>query len=288
MQKTQSKPMAALWMSGWLALMLVMVVAGREVMRELSAFQLMELRSSLGFVLLLPIIMLNGGLSIVKTKRLPWHAARNLVHYGSQLGWFYTLTLIPIGQVVTIEFTMVIWAAILAAIFLGEQMTASKVSAIVLGLIGVVTIIRPSGEVNPGQLIALVAAVGFGISIALVKSLTRTENTLAIIFWMLVVQSLAGFIPTLFVWVQPSAYTWGWAIVIAICGTFSHFCMARAMLYADATVVVPMDFLRVPLTATAGWLIYGERLDAFTVLGAALILAGNFVNLRASALVQRI
>jgi drug/metabolite transporter (DMT)-like permease len=288
MQKTQSKPMAALWMSGWLALMLVMVVAGREVMRELSAFQLMELRSSLGFVLLLPIIMLNGGLSIVKTKRLPWHAARNLVHYGSQLGWFYALTLIPIGQVVTIEFTMVIWAAILAAIFLGEQMTASKVAAIVLGLIGVVTIIRPSGEVNPGQLIALVAAVGFGISIALVKSLTRTENTLAIIFWMLVVQSLAGFIPTLFVWVQPSAYTWGWAIVIAICGTFSHFCMARAMLYADATVVVPMDFLRVPLTATAGWLIYGERLDAFTVLGAALILAGNFVNLRASALVQRI
>jgi drug/metabolite transporter (DMT)-like permease len=282
MQKTQSKPMAALWMSGWLALMLVMVVAGREVTRELSAFQLMELRSSLGFVLLLPIIMLNGGLSIVKTKRLPWHAARNLVHYGSQLGWFYALTLIPIGQVVTIEFTMVIWAAILAAIFLGEQMTASKVSAIVLGLIGVVTIIRPSGEVNPGQLIALVAAVGFGISIALVKSLTRTENTLAIIFWMLVVQSLAGFIPTLFVWVQPSAYTWGWAIVIAICGTFSHFCMARAMLYADATVVVPMDFLRVPLTATAGWLIYGERLDAFTVLGAALILASNFVNLRAS------
>jgi len=275
--------MAALWMSGWLAMMLVMVVAGREVMRELNAFQLMELRSSLGFVLLLPFIMLNGGFAIVKTKRLAWHGARNLIHYGSQLGWFYALTLIPIGQVVTIEFTMVIWAAILAAIFLGERMTASKIAAIVLGLIGVVTIIRPAGEINPGQLIALVAAVGFGISIALVKSLTRTENTLAIIFWMLVVQSLAGFIPTLFVWVQPSAYTWGWAIVIAICGTFSHFCMARAMLYADATVVVPMDFLRVPLTATAGWLIYGERLDAFTVLGAALILAGNFVNLRASA-----
>ena len=283
MQKTQSKPMAALWMSGWLALMLVMVIAGREVMRELSAFQLMELRSSLGFYFLLPIIMLNGGLAIVKTKRLPWHAARNLIHYGAQLGWFYALTLIPIGQVVTIEFTMVIWAAILAAIFLGEQMTASKVAAIVLGLIGVVAIIRPAGEVNPGQLIALVAAVGFGISIALVKSLTRTENTLAIIFWMLVVQSVAGFIPTLLVWVQPSPAVWGWCVVIAICGTFSHFCMARAMLYADATVVVPMDFLRVPLTATAGWLIYGERLDALTVLGAALILAGNFVNLRASA-----
>jgi drug/metabolite transporter (DMT)-like permease len=134
-------------------------------------------------------------------------------------------------------------------------------------------------------MIALVAAVGFGISIALVKSLTRTENTLAIIFWMLVVQSVAGLIPTLIYWVPPSPTVWGWCVVIAFCGTFSHFCMARAMLYADATVVVPMDFLRVPLTATAGWLLYGERLDAFTVLGAVLILAGNLVNLRASAVV---
>jgi drug/metabolite transporter (DMT)-like permease len=282
MQRPQSKSTAALWMSGWLALMLIMVVAGREVMRELSAFQLMELRSSLGFCFLLPVILLNGGLSIVKTRRLPWHAARNLTHYGAQLGWFYALTLIPIGQVVTIEFTMVIWAAILAAIFLGERMTASKVAAIVLGLIGVVTIIRPAGGINPGQMIALVAAVGFGISIALVKSLTRTENTLAIIFWMLVVQSVAGLVPTLMTWTWPSPHIWAWAAVIAFCGTFSHFCMARAMVYADATVVMPMDFLRVPLTATAGWLIYGERLDAFTVLGAVLILAGNFVNLRAT------
>ena len=68
--------------------------------------------------------------------------------------------------------------------------------------------------------------------------------------------------------------------MIAVCGTFSHYCMARAMLHADATVVIPMDFLRVPLTATAGWLIYSERLDMFTVLGAGLILIGNLLNLR--------
>ena len=131
-------------------------------------------------------------------------------------------------------------------------------------------------------MIALGAAVGFGISIAMMKSLTRTESTLAIIFWMLVVQSVAGFFPALYVWVWPSAYAWGWIVVIAFCGTFSHYCMARAMLYADATVVLPMDFLRVPLTAAAGWLIYSERLDMFTVLGAALILTGNLLNLKAA------
>jgi drug/metabolite transporter (DMT)-like permease len=103
---------------------------------------------------------------------------------------------------------------------------------------------------------------------------------------MLVIQSAAGFFPTLYVWRWPIAYAWGWMVVIAFCGTFSHYCMARAMLYADATVVLPMDFLRVPLTATAGWLIYRERLDMLTVLGAALILTGNLLNVRSVAPVR--
>jgi len=276
--------MAALWMSGWLALMLVMTVAGREATRELSVFQLMEVRSVLGLFLLYPLIHLNGGLAILKTSRLPQHVARNLIHYGAQLCWFFALTLIPLGQVVAIEFTMPIWTAILAASFLGERMTIWKIAAIVLGVLGVLVIVRPAtGAINPGQLIALAAAVGFGISIAFVKFLTRTENTLSIIFWMLVVQSVAGFFPTLFVWVWPTASAWGWIVVIAICGTFSHFCMVRAMLYADATIVIPMDFLRVPLTATAGWLLYAEPLDIFTVVGAALILTGNLLNLKPGA-----
>jgi drug/metabolite transporter (DMT)-like permease len=281
MQKTPSKPKAALWMSGWLTLMLVMTIAGRETTRELSVFQLLEVRSVLGFFLLYPLIHLNGGVAILKTARLPQHIARNLIHYGAGLCWFFALTLIPIGQVVAIEFTMPIWTAILAVSFLGERMTVWKIAAIVLGLVGVLVIVRPAtGQINPGQLIALAAAVGFGISIALVKFLTRTENTLSILFWMLVVQSVAGFFPTLFVWVWPTPYVWGWIVVIAICGMFSHFCMVRAMLYADATIVIPMDFLRVPLTATAGWLLYSERLDLLTVVGAMLILTGNLLNLK--------
>jgi drug/metabolite transporter (DMT)-like permease len=155
---------------------------------------------------------------------------------------------------------------------------------VALGLIGVIVIVRPAtGEVNQGQLIALAAAVGFGTSVAMMKSLTRTETTVAIVFWMLVIQSVAGLFPSLYVWTWPSPYVWGCAIVIAFCGTFSHLCMARAMLYADATVVLPMDFLRVPLTAAVGWLLYSERWDTFTVLGAALILTGNLLNLKPSA-----
>jgi drug/metabolite transporter (DMT)-like permease len=281
MNQIPSKPKAALWMAGWLALMLMVTVAGREALRELNVFQVMELRTLIGFVLLYPLIRSNGGLAAMKTSRPVQFIGRNLIHYGAQLGWFFALTLIPLGQVVSIEFTMPIWTAILAASFLGERITLWKVIAIVLGLVGVIVIVRPeTGEINQGQLIALVAAVGFGISVAMMKSLTRTEKTVAIIFWMLVIQSVAGLLPSLYFWKWPSAVTWGWVVVIAFCGTFSHYCMARAMLYADATVVLPMDFLRVPLTATVGWLIYSERLDLFTVLGAALILAGNLLNLK--------
>jgi drug/metabolite transporter (DMT)-like permease len=269
-------------MAGWLALMLVVTIAGREATRELNVFQIMELRSTIGFLLLLPLIRRSGGFAAMKTQRPLQHIGRNTCHYLAQLGWFYSLTLIPLGQVVSIEFTLPIWAAILAASFLGERMTIWKSSAIVLGLIGVVVIVRPAtSQINPGQLIALAAAVGLGASGVMTKSLTRTEHTLAIIFWMTVIQSVAGFFPCLYVWVWPSLHVWGWCVAIAFCGTFSHYCMARAMLYADATVVLPMDFLRVPLTALAGWLIYSERLDLFTVLGAALILTGNLLNLKA-------
>jgi drug/metabolite transporter (DMT)-like permease len=276
--------MAALWMAGWLSLMLVMVVAGREATRELNVFELMEIRSVIGFFLLLPFVYRAGGFAAIKTRRLPLHISRNLVHYGAQLGWFFALTLIPIAQVVAIEFTMPVWTAILAASFLGERITSWKATAIVLGIVGVIVIVRPAtGEVNPGQLIALAAAVGFGVSMVLVKSLTRTESALAVIFWMIVVQAVAGFLPTLYLWTWPSAYVWFWVSVIGVCGTFSHYCLASAMRYADATIVVPMDFLRVPLTATVGWLLYAERLDAYTVLGAALILTGNLLNLKPSA-----
>jgi drug/metabolite transporter (DMT)-like permease len=289
MDRTPSKTLAALWMAGWLTLMLVIAIAGREALREINVFQLMEMRSILGFLMLYPLIHANGGLAAMRTTRLPQHVARNIIHYGAQLGWFFALTLIPIGQVVAIEFTMPIWTALLATTFLGERMTIWKIAAIGLGLIGVVVIVRPAtSEINPGQLIALGAAVGFGISVAMVKSLTRTEQPVAIMFWMLVVQSAAGLFPALYVWQWPAAHLWFWVVVIAFCGTFSHYCMARAMLHADATVVIPMDFLRVPLSATAGWLIYSERLDLFTVIGAALILTGNLLNLKPNASPPRV
>ena len=270
---------AALWMTGWLTLMVVIAVAGREATRALAVWQVMEMRSLIGLLLLAPLIRAEGGLAAMRTQRLKPHLARNTVHYLAQAGWFFALGMIPLAQVVSIEFTMPIWTLLLAVAFLGERIDAAKALAVVLGLVGVGLIVRPdTAGLNPGQAIALAAAFGFAVSVTLTKSLTRSDSAVAIIFWMLVVQSLLGIVPAALSWRWPTAPVLGWVLVVAFCGTFSHYCMARAMRHADATVVVPMDFLRVPLTALAGWAVYAERLDLLTVAGAGLILAGNFLN----------
>jgi len=272
---------AAFWMALSIASFLTMSVAGRETTAVLNVFQVLELRSVIGWFMLLPVILATGGLAAMRSPRLPLHVARNVVHYVGQGAWLYALTLIPLGVLISIEFTTPIWTAILAVAFLGERLGKARVASIVLGLIGVVIIVRPTaGSINPGHLMVLGAAVCFGISMVMVKSLTRTDSVTRIIFWMLIVQSAIGLVPALYEWRNPPLDLWPWIVVIAFTGMSSHLCLARALVYADATLISPMDFLRVPLSALIGWALYSERIDTFTALGAALILAGNLLNLQ--------
>lgn len=281
MAPEQSNLKAAGWMAASITSFIVMSVAGRETTAELNVFQVMELRSVIGFLFLLPLVHLNGGFAAMRTLRPRQHIGRNVVHYAGQAAWLYALTLIPLAQLISIEFTTPLWTAILAVTFLGERLTRARVMAIGLGLAGVAVIIRPGvNAIQPGHVIVLGAAVAFGISLVMVRSLTRTDSVIRIIFWMLVIQSMIGLLPALYVWKTPSPGLWPWILLIAVTGTSSHFFLARALTHADATVVSPMDFLRLPLTALVGWLLYSERIDMFTAVGAVLILAGNLVNLR--------
>jgi drug/metabolite transporter (DMT)-like permease len=284
MAETQSTLKAALWMGGSIASFLTMTVAGRAILPDLDVFQLMEMRSVIGWFILLPLVLASGGFAAMRTKRPLQHIGRNVVHYAGQFAWLQALTMIPLAQLISIEFTTPIWGALLAVLFLGERMSARKVMAIVLGLIGVLVIVRPGATaIDPGHLIMLAGAVGFGISVVMVKSLTRTDSVVAIIFWMLIIQSVIGLVPAIAVWRTPTAEMWPWILLVSFTGMSSHFCMARALTYAEATVVMPMDFLRLPLSALIGFLLYSERIDAFTAIGAALILAGNLFNLQRRA-----
>ncbi|RUW22323.1 DMT family transporter [Mesorhizobium sp. M4B.F.Ca.ET.215.01.1.1] len=281
MAPAPSIPKAAFWMALSIASFLAMSVAGRATTAELNVFQVLELRSVIGFLILLPLVMMSGGFAAMRTERPLAHLARNIVHYSGQAAWLYALTLIPLAVLISIEFTTPIWTAILAVSFLGEKLSRPRLAAIVLGLIGVVIIVRPGlGTMNLGELIVLGAAVCFGTSVVLVKSLTRTDSVVSIIFWMLIIQSVLGLAPALYEWRNPPLELWPWIVVIAFTGMSSHFCMARALTHADATLISPMDFLRVPLSALIGWLLYHEQIDVFTAGGALLILTGNLLNLK--------
>lgn len=267
-----------------IASFLAMSVAGRATTAELNVFQVLELRSVIGFFILLPLVTMSGGFAAMRTQRPLAHLGRNVIHYTGQAAWLYALTLIPLAVLISIEFTTPIWTAILAVTFLGERLSRPKIAAVVLGLIGVVVIVRPGvGSMDPGHLVVLGAAVCFGVSLVLVKSLTRTDSVVRIIFWMLIIQSVVGLIPALYQWRNPPLELWPWILLIAFTGMSSHFCMARALTYADATVISPMDFLRVPLSALIGWLLYSEPIDVFTAGGALLILMGNLFNLQRKA-----
>jgi drug/metabolite transporter (DMT)-like permease len=276
----QSVRQAAMWMAGWLTATAGMTVAGRELARDISVFQLMLLRSLVATAILTPLVLLNGGF----TGRLgQWrlHIARNIIHYGGQYLWFSALLLIPLAEVIAIEFTMPLWIAVLAVPFLGERLSPPKLAALALGFAGVALIAKPFGaSLGPGHPVALAAALLFAGSVTLTKYITRRDSALTVIFLMFAIQSVIGLGPALATWRWPAAHSWLYVAVVASAGTVSHYCLSKAISLADATVVMPMDFLRLPITALLGFMIYQEGLDSWSLLGGLLILAANILNLR--------
>jgi drug/metabolite transporter (DMT)-like permease len=164
-------------------------------------------------------------------------------------------------------------------------MTASRIAAVVLGLIGVLIIGRPGlATFQPAALLVLLAALGFANTLIVTKKLTRTDTTFAIIFWMNLIQLPLALILSNPLFVTKLALAdVAAALTVGISGLASHYCLASAFRWGDASVVVPLDFLRIPLIAVVGWWLYGERLDVFVFTGAALIITGILWNLRSEA-----
>jgi len=224
-------------------------------------------------------LLQRTGWGQIRTRRFGGHLLRNMAHLGGQYGWFLGIALIPLAEVFAIEFTTPIWTAILAALFLGERLTARRLVAIALGFAGVLVILRPGvGIVDPGAVAVLGAALGYAVAYVSTKSLARTESPIAILFYMTVLQLPLTFVAALPEWRWPSAPMWPWLIVVGVAALTAHYCITQALKRADATIVVPLDFLRLPLIAVIGYFAYAEPLNPFTLLGAALVLAGNYIN----------
>jgi len=273
---------AALWMGGALASFMAMAIAGRELSKELTTFQILFFRSIVGLAAV-SILLHRAGWTQIRTRVFGTHLIRNVAHFGGQFGWFYGLALIPLTEVFAIEFTMPIWTALLATLILGERMNRLRSLAVGVGFIGVLVILRPGlAAVSPAALAVLASAALYATSHVFTKRMSTTETPLTILFYMTVIQLPLALIPSLPNWLWPSAPLWPWVLVVALTALSAHYCLARAFRLADATVVVPMDFLRLPLVALLGLVLYGEALKIWVVLGAAIILLAAWLNLRSA------
>ena len=273
---------AALWMSGALLSFMAMAIAGRELSKELTTFQILFFRSLIGLGVV-ALLLQRSGWTQLRTTAFRTHLVRNVAHFGGQYGWFYGIALIPLTEVFAIEFTVPIWTAILASLVLGERMSALRALAVAIGFVGVLVILRPGiAVVSPGALAVFGGALGYAASHVFTKRLSRTETPLAILFYMTAIQLPLGLVPALPGWVWPSAPLWPWVGVVAVTALSAHYCLARAFRLADATVVVPMDFLRLPLIAVVGFLLYGEKLEVWVLVGAIIVFVGAWLNLKSA------
>jgi drug/metabolite transporter (DMT)-like permease len=270
----------ALWMSGAVLSFAIMAVAVRELLRHMGILEILAWRTFVALVIA-AAVALRSGVGTIRTRRLPVHAARALLHLGGQFCWMYAIAALALATVFAIEFTMPVWTALLAFAFLGERLTANRIVMLLLGLAGIAIILRPGvGPFHPAALVMLFGALLYAGNMIFTKSLAATDSAIAVTFWMSAVQTPITLLAALPGWVLPPAIDVPWIAAIGA-GSFSaHYCMTRAMRHADATVVVPIDFTRLPLIAVVGALFYGEPFDPRVLLGAAVIAAGTYYSLR--------
>lgn len=276
---------ACLWMIGAIVSFTSMAVAGRAVSLELDTFEIMMYRSLIGIVIVVVIASAAGTLREVRAQKLGLHFIRNVSHFAGQNLWFYSITVIPLAQVFALEFTSPLWVMLLAPFVLGERLTKSQAIAAVIGFIGILVVTRPSPETfHIGLITAALAAIGFAGSAVFTRKLTRTETITCILFYLTVMQAVlglgfAGFDGDI---AFPTATNLPWVIVIAVAGLVAHFCLTTALSLAPATIVMPIDFTRLPVIAVVGMLLYAEPLDPFVLIGAALIFGANYYNIWSS------
>ena len=267
-----------LWMSGAVASFCLMAVSARQLLAHMGPFEVVLMRSIV-MLLIIGALVPRAGLAALATRRFGLHFLRNAVHFFGQWAWVFSIGALPLATVFAIEFTMPVWTVLLAALFLKERISFPRVVALVLGLAGVLVILRPGfGFAQAAAFVTLACSLAYAASLIMTKRLTTTDAPLAVLFWMSVIQLPMGLVASLPQWVQPSLADLPWIVAVGIGSYTAHYCLTRALKIADASVVVGIDFVRLPLIAVLGALLYGEALDPLVFVGAAIIFAGTYFS----------
>ncbi|MCU9846917.1 DMT family transporter [Defluviimonas sp. WL0024] len=275
---------AALWMIGSITGFCILAVSGREIAPALDTFEMMLYRSLIGVAVVVSVAVATGRATEITTRRLHVHGLRNVLHFAGQNLWLYALALIPMAQLFALEFSYPILVALAAPLLLGERLTPVKLAAALIGFAGILIVARPfGGGLSIGLVAALLCAVGFAGSAIVTKRLTHVASVTCILFWLAVMQSAfalicAGADGAI---ALPSHAVLPWLLAMGLAGLGAHFSLTKALSLAPASVVTPIDFLRLPVIAVIGMIFYAEPFDFWVLAGGAIILAANWLNIRA-------
>jgi len=256
-----------------------MAVSVRELLRHMGALEILFLRTLVTALLVLAVLP-RSGIATLRTRAFGVHLLRSATHLAGQLCWMYAIGALTLATVFAIEFTMPVWVALLAMIFLGERLNRGRVVMLILGLAGISIILRPgAGAFHPAMLVMLLGSIIYSAHMITTKRLAATDSPIAVLFWMSLIQLPITLVAAVPQWVMPLAADLPWIVAIGSGSFLAHYSMTRALKLADATLVVPIDFLRLPLIAVIGAVFYGEPLDPATFVGAAVIFAGTYFSL---------
>ncbi len=283
--------MLFLSMSGALASFCILAIGARELSGELSIAQSLCIRSAIGLILLSCIYLIRSRYfkkrSLEKTSKqqkikvIKLHLFRNTSHFLAQYGWFFGIGLLPLAEVFALEFTVPIWTMLIASLFLNEKVTQNKLLAITLGTLGVLVIVKPGyALIDYASIVVLGSAVCFAISHTTTKRLSTTESPINILLYMCIIQLPIGLLLSISTWVWPHGEQWLWLVVIGLSALSAHYCLAKAMQYAEITTIITLDFFRLPLIAMVGVAFYSEKLELALLLGGGLMLIGNLIGVR--------
>lgn len=264
-----------------------MAVVIRLASAQLHPFEIAFFRNLFGLAFALPLLARHGP-SLLKTSKLPLYFFRSAIGIVSMLCGFWAIVNLPLAQAVSLSYSTPLFVTIGAVLVLGEVVRARRWTAVALGFVGVILILRPGAEFSPGVLVALLAAALSAAVAISIKFLSRTEKPDAIVLYTTLLWVPLSLIPALWVWENPEGITWLWIVLAGFFGTAGHMCWARALQLGDASMLTPISFLQVPIVATAGYLLFEEHLDAWIVVGAGTIfLANAYIAHREAQLARR-
>ncbi len=248
----------------------------RYATQRLPPVEVAFFRNLFGMLVILPLL-LRMGPSIFRTNRFGRHVSRALINVGSMLCFFNGLATTPIARATALAFTAPLFTALLSVLFLGEVFRWRRWTAIAIGFIGTLVILRPGlSEVATGDLLVLASSMLWSLAMIEIKLLGRTESSITITAYVTLLMTPLTLIPALFVWQTPSPDLWVWLVLIGVLGTLGQIAVTEALLLADTTVVMPFDFLKLIWATALGMIMFAEMPDALTYVGAAMVFASTF------------